>query len=71
MDLGLHFEVQNREKTEKNDVENKQEIGDGKKAKKERKGVTVGSSAAGWRQGRRRPGLRIRREFGDPDRTDQ
>ena len=37
MDLGLHFELQNREKPKKHDVENEQEFGDGKKAKQKRK----------------------------------
>ena len=34
MNLTLHFEVQNQEKTIKNYVENEQEFGDGTKAKK-------------------------------------
>jgi hypothetical protein len=52
MDFGLHFEVHFREKAKKNDVENEEEFGDGKKAKKERKGVIPGSSAAGRRASR-------------------
>ena len=65
MDFGLHFEVHFREKAKKNDAENEAEFGDGKKAKKERKGVNVGMTAGVPASGARRPGAsnpeRIRR----------